>query len=185
MLKKITLVLVFLGVNTGLYAGGNDYDTSESSTPFIGLELGGTFVQGDTNGTKSGEPNHKGSGASFGLRFGAQNAQWRSMVIFDYFHSKKDDQKYERALIQVDYFVMPDTFAGTSFKPYVGINGGYVSYESTNIPNANGFTYGGQLGVVMALSNHIDVDLAYRYNMAQPTALDNIGSVVLGVNYIY
>ncbi len=180
MFKKITIASAILAMASFAYAGADVFDTEDSSSPFIGLELGGTFVQGDTDAEKS----HKGKGFSVGLRLGAQNEQWRSMVMFDYYNNKTDKQKYERALIQVDYFIMPDTFAGTMFKPYVGVNGGYLNYESKGI-DTSGITYGGQIGVQATVSDHIDVDLGYRYSIARPKELGNIGNIALGVHYVY
>ncbi len=185
MFKKVMVTALMLGVSSFANAGDNTRQISEESEVFIGVELGGTFVQGDTGDPVFGEPNHDGSGASFGLRLGAQNAQWRSMVVLDYFNSDDDDQTYERGMIQVDYYLMPSNFNTTSFRPYIGINGGYANYETTGIEDANGFTYGGQVGFTAAVSDNIDFDVAYRHAFAGPDELDHIGNVVFGVNYLY
>jgi len=183
MMKKMLTTVFALGMITSLNAGDNTRSISEESEVFIGAELGGTMVQGDTGGVL-GELNHEGSGASIGIRFGAQNALWRSMVIFDYFNSDDDDQTYERGMVQVDYYIMASNFNTTTFRPYVGLNAGYMNYESTNI-DESGFTYGGQLGFTAAVSNSFDFDVGYRYSMAGPDELDHIGNVVFGVNYLY
>jgi len=180
MFKRFTIASAVLAIVSFAHAGADVFDTEDASNPFIGLEIGGTFVQGDTDTAKA----YRGKNISVGLRLGAQNEQWRSMVLFDYYNNKTDKQKYERALIQVDYFVMPDTFAGTQIKPYVGINGGYANYESKGI-DASGVTYGGQFGVQATVSEHIDVDLGYRYSIARQKELGNIGNIALGVHYVY
>ena len=174
---------LLLGANSSLYAGDNARSVSDVSEAFIGLELGGTFVQGDTGGPL-GELNHDGTGASVGLRLGAQNAAWRSMLVLDYFDSDDDDQTYERAMIQVDYYLMSSTYNTTAFRPYIGLNGGYVNYESTAV-DESGFSYGGQVGFTAAVSENIDFDIAYRYSVASPDELDHIGNVVFGLNYLY
>jgi len=175
---------LILGASTFANAGDNTRQISEQSEVFIGVELGATFLQGDTGDPVFGELNHDGSGASIGLRLGAQNAQWRSMLILDYFDSDDDDQTYERGMIQVDYYIMASNFTTTTFRPYIGINGGYINYESTGI-DESGFTYGGQVGFTAAVSDNIDFDVAYRYSLANPDELDHVGNVVFGINYLY
>jgi len=184
MVKKVLVAALMLGAGTLASAGDNTRQISEQSEAFVGVELGGTFVQGDTDGTVLGEANHDGSGASIGLRLGAQNAQWRSMIVLDYFDSDDDDQTYERAMVQVDYFLMASSFNTTAFRPYIGLNAGYLNYESTNI-DESGFTYGGQVGFTAAVSQNIDFDVAFRYSVASPDELDHVGNVVFGINYLY
>ncbi len=184
MFKKAMVIALILGVSSYVNAGDNTRKISEQSEVFVGLELGATFVQGDTGDPVFGELNHDGSGASIGLRLGAQNNKWRSMVLIDYFDSDDDDQSYERGMIQVDYYLMASNFSTTTFRPYIGLNGGYLNYESTAI-DESGFTYGGQLGFTAAVSDKIDLDVAYRYSVANPDELDHIGNVVFGINYLY
>ena len=185
MFKRIMMVALGLGIGTYAYAGDSTRQISEESEVFVGAEVGAVLIQGDTDGTLLGEKNHDGSGVSIGLRLGAQNAMWRSMVILDYFNSDSDDQTYERAGIQVDYYIMASSFNTTAFRPYIGINGGYANYESTGISDVNGFTYGGQVGFTAAVYDNIDFDVAYRHAFAGPDELDHIGNVVFGVNYLY
>ena len=184
MFKRLAAIALVLGMGSFAIAGDNVRKISEESEVFVGVELGAALIQGDT-GTVLGEKNHDGSGVSIGLRLGAQNAMWRSMVVFDYFNSDSDDQTYERVGIQVDYYIMASSFNTTTFRPYIGINGGYANYESTGILDANGFTYGGQVGFTAAVYSNIDFDVAYRHAFAGPDELDHIGNVVFGMNYLY
>ncbi|NKQ40494.1 MAG: porin family protein [Sulfurovum sp.] len=181
--KAITTVLV-LGMSSFVSAGDDTRQISEESEVFVGVEIGGTMVQGDIDksGTPLYDPNHSATGASIGIRLGAQNMQWRSMVMIDYF--SKDVQTYERALIQVDYFVSPSNFSTTAFRPYIGINGGYINYEG-GTADENGFTYGGQAGFTASVTQDIDFDLAYRYSVTTFDELDHIGNVAFGINYLY
>ena len=180
MLKRAIVTLLVLGISSFLSAGENTRQISDTSEVFIGVEAGAAFVQGDT----ALEPNHEGTSASIGIRFGAQNQQWRSMLIVDYSNNTDDNQKYERGMIQVDYFIPIWQMGNAAFKPYVGINGGYMNYESTGI-DESGFTYGAQIGFTAGVSDTIDLDVAYRYSVASPDAIDNIGNVVVGINYLY
>lgn len=183
ILKKLVITGFVLAFGAFATAGDNTQKISEESEVFIGVEIGGTMLQGDTGGIL-GESNHEGDGVSLGLRLGAQNAMWRSMVVFDYFNSSKDDQNYERLMIQVDYYVLATQFQATAFRPYVGVNGGYMNYESYSI-DESGFTYGGQLGFTASVTKNIDLDLALRYSIATPDEIDNVGNVAVGINYLY
>jgi len=180
VLKNIFLTVAMLGAGTFLSAGENSRQVSDATEVFIGVELGAAMVQGDT----PLEINHDGSGASIGLRIGAQNTEWRTMAIVDLYDSDDDDQRYTRGFLQVDYYVMASRFATTAFRPYMGINGGYLKYESTGI-DESGVSYGGQVGFTAAVSENIDFDVAFRYSITNPDEIDHIGNVVFGVNYLY
>jgi len=182
MLRKAITAVLVLGVSTFVSAGDNTRSISETSEVFIGAELGATMAQGRTGGV-FGVENYDDMGLSLGLRLGAQNALWRSMVVVDYFDN--DVQNYERAMIQVDYYVMSNRFNTTTFRPYIGLNGGYANYEATGVLDDSGFVYGGQIGFTASVSENIDLDVAYRHSIASPDDLDHIGNVVFGVNYLY
>jgi len=183
MFKRAVLLTLFVGVMSLVNAGDDTREISEESVGFIGVEVGGAWIQGETGGF-FGEANHKGSGASLGVKLGAQNEQWKSSVIIDYFNSDDDDQTYERAMVQVDYFIAPTTFATPTFRPYIGLNGGYLNYESTGV-NESGMTYGGDIGFSVGVGDSVDLDLTYRYSIAGPEEFDNIHNVVVGINYLY
>ena len=181
MFKKVMVVAIIAGLSTFVNAGGNTRSISETSEAFVGLEVGSTELQGDTS--FYGE-NHDGSAVSIGLRLGAQNNKWRSMVVLDYFDSEDDGQNYERAMLQVDYYVMAANFSTVAFRPYVGLNGGYANYEGDSI-DENGFTYGGQVGFTADVSNAVDLDIAYRYSVTSFDELDHVGNFIVGINYLY
>jgi len=167
-----------------LSAGDNTERLGGKTQSFIGIELGGTMVQADIVGDFGEELNHKGTGLSFGLRLGAQNTQWRSMLFLDYFDSKGDNQNYERLGVQVDYFLVSSMLESSAFRPYIGLNGSYLNYESTDI-DESGFGYGGEIGFVVAINQMIDLDLEYRYSVSSFDRMANVGSVVLGLHYVY
>ncbi len=183
MLRKTVFAVLVAGMATFVNAGDGVNQVSEETEVFIGAEIGGTMVQGDVGDPVLGlDQNYEGTGASIGLRLGAQNLQWRSMLMFDYFD--KDAQTYERIMAQIDYFISPNRFSTTAFRPYIGVNGGYMNYEGGTV-DESGFTYGGQAGFTTAVTQNIEVDLAYRYNVTTFDELDNVGNVAFGINYLY
>jgi opacity protein-like surface antigen len=155
-------------------------DEFAQSERIIGLEVGASTIQADTGGYL-GESDHDGSSAEFGFRLGAQLDTWRVMLILDYFDSSDDDQNYEKGLVSVDYF-FPREEEGV--KPYIGLNTGYLNYESTDI-DESGFLYGGQLGATYRVKENIDLDVMYRYSLTEADQTDHIQSLVFGLNYIY
>ncbi len=106
------------------------------------------------------------------------------MLVFDYFDSTDDDQNYEKGMLQLDYFFLSSEDKSDAFRPYIGFNGGYMSYESEGI-DESGFLYGGQIGFAYALTDNFDVDLMYRYSLTDVAHTDHIESIVLGLNWLY
>jgi len=179
MVKKIAVTLLSAALGSSLYAG--NISQSES---FIGLEVGAATIQANTAGF-FGEPNYEGTDVEYGLRLGAQYNEWRTMFVFDYFDSTDDNQNYEKGFISVDYFFLNSGTESASFRPYIGLNAGYMNYESSPDIDENGFLYGGQVGFAYRVTDSIDLDLLYRYSLTDTAETDHIGSVVFGINYIY
>jgi len=176
MVKKIAIVALCAVMGSSLYAR----DISEGEK-FIGLEVSATEVQGDTGGI-FGELDHKETGVEYGLRVGAQLDEWRSMLLLNYFD--EGDQNTEKLMVSVDYFFLNSTEEQSYFKPYLGVNAGYMNYESTGI-DESGFLYGAQAGFVVEVMESIDIDLGYRYSLSSADKFDHTGGVVFGINYLY
>jgi len=161
-------------------AGSYDVEANPSKV-FIGVQLGAAWVQGSHNA----DLNYQTDGFSYGLRLGAQNRDWRSMVTFDRF--KNDEASYERGEIHADYLfrIVTDTVGVGHIIPFIGLNGGYANYEAEGGINESGFTYGGEAGVIFDVSESIDVDVMYQYTVGGADALDHIGNLKVGLNYKY
>lgn len=172
-MNKVVILLISMVMGTTLYADNGN------SIGFLGLELGAASVQGDI----LGETKHSSSyDIEYGLRIGAQNDEWRTTFVLDYYSNTKDDQTTQKGLGMVDYFFVHDR--EMMFKPFIGFNAGYGRYETTQIDSA-GFLYGGQAGVVVSLENNIDLDLSYRYTLMLSDIVNDLGTIVFGFNYVY
>ncbi|MBN2826079.1 MAG: outer membrane beta-barrel protein [Campylobacterales bacterium] len=179
MRKKLSIVLLSMALLSSLsYA-----EELTNGERFIGLEVGASTIQANTGGI-FGEDNVKGTDAEFGIRIGAQNKDWRTIIALNYYDNKESDQNYERGLLGFDYYLLTSQFKSASFKPYLGVHGGYMNYESTQ-KDEDGFFYGGQAGFTLDVTKEIDVDVAYRYSLGDMNEVDHIGNFVLGVNYLY
>jgi len=181
MVKKIVIAGLCMALGSALNA--KDMLTSKT---FLGLEVGYSDVQGERillpDNTYFDDT---GDGAMFGFRIGAQNEEWRTMFLFDYYDNTDTDQNLEQGLLTIDYFFMGSEYLSeTTFSPYIGANVGYANYESTFV-DASGILYGGQAGFVVGATENIDLDFAYRYSLSETEELDHVGSFVFAVNYIY
>jgi len=176
MVKKLAIVALCTVLGSSLYAK----DISEGEK-FVGLEISANEVQGDVGGIL-GELDHKERGVEFGLRIGAQSDAWRSMLLLNYFD--EGDQNTEKLQLTVDYFFLNSTEEQNYFKPYLGVNAGYMNYESTGV-DESGFLYGAQAGFVVEVMESIDIDLGYRYSLSTADKFDHTGGVVFGINYLY
>jgi len=157
---------------------GTGYSYTEG--PFVGLELNGVTAS-DADGISA-------SGASFGLRFGAQNIDWRTMAILERFSNNGEANAYTRGLLQLDYFflgqdkLMIDTYG---IRPYAGLNAGLLSLDTSSNENIKSLTYGAQLGATMNITNNIDFDLGYRYNLSSSERIDHTSGITAGIHYKY
>jgi len=179
MVKQIVVSCMAMVLGTSLYA--KDFSVSER---ILGLEIGGAKIQADTGGLIGGELDHDGSDVEYGIRIGAQMNEWRTLLIVDYFDSSDDDQNYEKGMITLDYMFMNSEERIEGFQPYIGLNIGYMNYESTDI-DEDGLLYGGQVGFSYRFTETFGVDLSYRYSLVDADSVDHMESFVLGLNYIY
>jgi len=171
MVKKIGMLLLCTALGSSVYAR----DISESQK-FIGVEVSITEVQGEQPGDTSDD-------VTYGLRLGAQNEKWRTMFILNYFDS--GEHNVEKLFLSIDYFFLKtDVMDNYALQPYLGLNVGYMNFESTGV-DESGFLYGMQGGVLLDVTDAIGLDLGYRYSLSNSDALDHTGDVVFGLNYQY
>ena len=175
MVKKIAAVLISTVIGSSLYAG--NYDTGTKG--FLGLEVGAATVDGDrADGLK-----YTGDAVEYGVRFGAQSNEWRATFAFDYFNSNGDDQKVEKGHLMVDYFLF-ESVGEMNIRPFVGANIGLINYESTLV-DVTDFIYGGQAGIIVGVSESVDLDLSYRYSLSNSEQVNDLGGIIFGFNYLY
>ncbi len=147
--------------------------------PFVGVEASGV-ISSKAESLSTG-------GLSFGLRFGAQNTEWRTMAVLESFSNSDDYNNYIRGLLQLDYYflgmdnLMIDSYA---IRPYAGLNAGAISLD-TKSENVKTLTYGAQVGATMNITNQIDLDVGYRYNLSASDKIDHTTGVAVGVHFKY
>ena len=144
MVKKIGMALLCTAALGTTLSARDDISTSK---PFIGLEIGYATVQGDIGyedffGRPWIERDYEGSDIEYGIRIGAKKEEWRTTLSYNYFDGDEDGKKqnYGKGLASVDYFFLSSN--QSNFQPFVGVNVGYINYESTNDIDMSGFIYG-------------------------------------------
>ncbi len=178
MLRKIFIPLMLAGAVLGVQAGNYDVEAAPSKV-FLGIQLSRAWVQG----THETDLNYATSGLGYGVQVGADNGEWRTAISVDKMNN--DKVSYERGELHIDYMFMMPQMTDFGLRPYIGLNGGYANYEAEGGVNENGFTYGGEAGIVYDVSDQIDVDLSYRYVMSSADAFDHAGNLGIGINYKY
>jgi len=179
MLKGVALSLLVCGV---ALAGGNS-ELDETSKKIIGVEVGASTIKADTIYSpviSIAESGHESTYAEWGIRLGAEKKDWRTLFVLNYFNNSDDDQKYWKGLSEFDYYITNVN----GLKPYLGVNLGYMNYESTDI-DTSGFIYGGQAGVQFEASENIELDFSYRYSASKMDEVDHTGSFTFGLDYIF
>jgi opacity protein-like surface antigen len=151
-----------------------------SSERLLGIEVGYTTI----NSTNEIGLNQSDSNAEFGFRLGAQNEEWRTTIHASFM--KVGSRNYQKVMLDFDRFVWASLYKTDSvvFKPYLGAHVGWLRYTDVSLSD-NGLAYGGQMGLALNVLNQVDFDLGYRYTVADIESVDDIGSLVFSVNYLY
>ncbi len=173
MFNKSLLITLLL---SGLIEAKDDF----SSERFLGIEAGYGEIQSKNI---IGVP-YSTKGVEFGFRIGAQNDEWRTTLSAHHFN--KNSQKYYRSMLSFDHFVWASLYKTDDiiFKPYLGGHVGWLKYEDP-ATDENGFIYGAQAGLAWNVLKEVDFDFGYRYSISDINKVDDIGSVVFAVNYLY
>ncbi len=175
MYNKILLITILF---TTLIFARDEF----SSERFLGIEAGYGSVQ---SRNVIGVPSST-NGIEFGFRIGAQNKQWRTTISGHRFN--QDNQNYFRGMISFDRFVWANLYKTDNiiFKPYIGGHIGWVKYvDSKASIEDSGYIYGGEVGLAWNVLREVDFDLGYRYSISNLNKVDDIGSIVFAVNYLY
>jgi len=175
MLKKF--FILFLLILT--FSNAKDAFSSER---FLGIEVGYSMME-SRNQIGVIEDNRD---AEYGIKIGAQNAEWRTTIDVNLF--KDTHKKYEQARLSFDYFVWNSLYKKDDivFKPYLGTHIGWMNYtdEQGNI-KANGLLYGAQAGLAWNVLDEVDFDFSYKYSKTTISDVESLSAFMLGLNYLY
>jgi len=176
MIKKVFFTLIMLVMTNTVIAGD-----ALSSKTFIGFEVDGTKLDSNTS---------TGTNISYGIRVGAQNNEWRTTLLYNYYNNTDTgiEETTNQGSFNLDYFLWTTETSDLQIKPFVGAHVGYMNYEwllnGVGKDESDVF-FGGQVGVSLEVVNVVEIDLGYKYSKTNIDTLNNIGSFFLGLNYFY
>ena len=178
MIKTLLLsLLVFT------YLFGQNLGLRPQTFPFAGVSLSTQTIN-----IEPGESNQK---TGFGIRYGQQSLDWRTIFSIDY-----TNHSYSSAFVEVDKILLDDMFGTSKLRPYLGAVVGYMHFDTSDLNIApdeselfeqtNGFYYGGNFGFIIYATDTVDVDISYHYNAVQNLDfLDNLYGATLAVHYFF
>ena len=144
---------------------------TDTSYSFIGIQTGiSKFENRDT--------------PSFGVKYGVQQENSRSSIIYSY--DKNGDDKFQMLLLQIDMGIFNNTFENSLLKPYLGTSFGVLQANSNHLARDRGYVYGLNTGLAYILNDDFDLDLGYRYlKTSKLKNIDNINNLNLSMHYFY
>jgi len=174
MLRTLFVSLLFLTLLFG--QGSKDFS-------FMGLSVSTQTIDIDSiDSTQE---------TGFGLRYGQQSLDWRTIFTLDY-----TQNSYYGASLEIDKILLDNMFGTPKLRPYLGGVVGYMSYdddqldipvdESELFEETNGFYYGGNFGFIIYATDNIDVDLSYHYYKIQNIEfLDDLHGATIAAHYFF
>ena len=144
---------------------------TDKSYSFIGLQTGvSKFENKDT--------------PSIGLKYGLQTGNARTSIIYSY--DKKNDDKFQMLLLQIDMGIFKNSFRNSLLKPYLGATFGALEAKSNQSERDRGYVYGINTGLAYILNDDFDLDLGYRYlKTSKLKNIDEINNLNLSMHYFY
>ena len=164
VVSKIILILIF---TLSLL-----FSQEDTKFPFIGLGVSAQTVNLDTRNNNE---------TTFLLRYGQQTLDWRASLAYEF---KNSD--YQSLSAELDKILLDDLFGTAKLRPYLGLSLGILKYKNQIWDDTDGFYYGGNGGFIIYLTDNIDLDLSYHYNIVQDMkAIDSMHGATLSLHYFY
>ena len=144
-------------------------ETEEFS--FIGI---GVF--GQTIDLSNSKPNK----TTFAIKYGKQSIDYRTTFAFDY------EKDYQSLSMTLDKILVDKLFGTPKIRPYLGFNVGTLKYKDSSLSDDSGYYYGGRAGFIIYVTDNIDMDISYNYNVVQEIkGIDNIHGVSFAIHYFF
>ncbi len=145
---------------------------TDKSYSFIGLQAGASKIDNIET-------------PSIGLKYGLQKDNARTSFIYSY--DKKNDDKFQMLLLQIDMGVLKKSFRSSLFKPYIGLSAGVLERDNAlALEKDRGAVYGVNTGVAYILNDSFDLDLGYHYlRTSGLDTINEINNLNLSMHYFY
>jgi hypothetical protein len=163
-MSKIVLILIF----TFSFLFSQD----DEKFPFVGLGISAQTVDINT---------HNNTENTISLHYGKQTLDWRTYFSYEF---KSSD--YQSLSVEIDKILLDELFGTPKLRPYLGLSGGILKYKDDSLEDTDGFYYGGNSGFIIYLTDTIDLDLSYHYNIVQEIkTVDSIQGATFSLHYFY
>ena len=163
-MSKIILILIFTLSSL--------FSQEAEKFPFIGLGISAQTI--DINIQNNNEN-------TISLRYGKQTLDWRTSFTYEF---KNTD--YQSLSVEIDKILLDELFGTAKLRPYLGLSGGILKYKDDSLEDTDGFYYGGNGGFIIYLTDTIDLDLNYHYNIVQELkTIDSIQGATFSLHYFY
>ena len=163
-MSKIILILIFTLSSL--------FSQEAEKFPFIGLGISAQTIDINTQNNKEN---------TISLRYGKQTLDWRTYFTYEF---KNTD--YQSLSVEIDKILLDELFGTPKLRPYLGLSGGVLKYKDDSLEDTDGFYYGGNGGFIIYLTDTIDLDLNYHYNVVQEIkTLDSIQGATFSLHYFY
>ena len=117
---------------------------------------------------------------SLAIRYGKQTLDWRTMFTLS------GNSHFQSFSMEIDKILLDDLFGMPEFRPYLGATLGYLHYEDFLTTDNDGFYYGGNVGLLIYVTDNIDADLSYHYySIEELDTLDKMQGAELGIHFFY
>ena len=166
----LRLIILLHIVFTALYA---QQDTEQF--PFIGITAETHSIEFNSVVDISREKEN-----SFGIRYGKQSKDWRTVFAFS------GNSNLKTFSLEIDKILLDALFGMPEIRPYLGATLGYLSYENDTISESNGYYYGGNFGFMLYATDRIDIDLSYHYyKVSGLDPIDTMQGASLSLHYFF
>lgn len=147
------------------------FSQEDEKFPFVGIGVSEKTIDLNTHTSES----------TISLRYGKQTLDWRTSFTYEF---KNSD--YQSLSVEVDKILLDELFGTPKLRPYLGLSGGLLKYKDQSLDDTDGFYYGGNSGFIIYLTDTIDLDLNYHYNIVQEVnTLDAIHGATFSLHYFY
>lgn len=142
--------------------------------PFIGITV-------STESISLGSAGDDQSVTTFGLQYGKQTTDWRTMFGYSF---AKDG--YTSFGIEIDKILLDNTFGLAEIRPFLGLAVGGIFYDNDQLEKDSGFYYGANLGLLVYTTDNIDADISYHYYKVDGfDEFENFNGATLSLHYFY
>ncbi len=163
--------IVFCAITTSILLAKQPLETF----PFLGFT-----ISPDKIGINSSVNNSTSKETNFGIRYGKQTLDWRTMFTLS------ANNNLQNFSLEIDKILMDDMFGFPEVRPYLGATVGFLHFEDDFSDDKNGLTYGGNFGFLLYVTDNIDADISYHYfNVQEIEPLRTMQGASFGIHYFY